>query len=132
MYVTTPNLWGGRQPSRNHVTTRCWDDEDSDYAMTDWVDFKVEEWFKVATCEVFDHGYDTCLDNAKWRACELLEWKYEGNLSLECEPGQHLCVKFGDEEYEGLPPEMYSMNEDKHILQNGFGDELKLRKLKYM
>ena len=134
-FITAPAWWGGRMKADRNEAPWCWDDDDSDYDMTDWVDYKEDAWLKIATLEVFDYGYDNFFKKGRWRACELLKWKYEGNLSLEYEPGVHLCVKFSESEIEGLPPETYSLcacsNEDKHMLENSFGDKMKVRNLKY-
>ena len=111
------------------LTPPSWDDSDSDYDITEWVNYNEAAWYKIGQCEVFDRGYDDWFPDPRWRKCELLAWRYEGNLSLEYEPGLHICIKFGEEEYEGLPPEMYTLDVRNNTLNNAFDNNFKCRNL---
>ena len=129
--IAAPAWWGGRQPTR--IAAPNVEDDDSDYVHAeDWVDYQEEEWYKYAECEVLDHGYGKWFVHGKWRQGDLLVRKYDGNLPLDYEPGEQGCVRFNVHEYEGLPPETYTLYEEENLLQNCFGDKLKCRKLKYM
>ena len=36
-FITAPAWWGGRMKADRNEAPWCWDDDDSDYDMTDWV-----------------------------------------------------------------------------------------------
>ena len=63
-------------------------------------------------------------DNGKWRECTIYTFRSSS------EPGSDVCLYFGGEEYEGLPPNTYSLNKDGHLYDSE-NDEIPIRDLIY-
>ena len=63
-------------------------------------------------------------DNGEWRECTIY------TLKSSSEPGVDVCLYFGDEEYEGLCPNTYSLIKDGH-LYDADNDEIPIRNLTY-
>ena len=77
--------------------------------------FHDTNWCKFAVCEVLE-------EDGEWRRCTLYNLKSSESV---------VCVFFGDNEYEGLPPHSYSVNRNTNVLRDSDGDEVTTRRLIY-
>ena len=62
-------------------------------------------------------------DNGEWCECTIYTLK-------SSQSGSEVCLYFGGEEYEGLPPNTYSLSKDDH-LYDAENDEIPIRSLVY-
>ena len=76
--------------------------------------FDDDEWDVLVKCHVEENG--------EW--CESTIY----TLRSSSEPGSDVCLYFGGEEYEGLPPNTYSLIKDDHLYDSE-NDEVPIRNL---
>ena len=81
--------------------------------------FNDADWIKEAVCEVEE-------SDGVWRRCEIF------SLKVSDRPGSEVCIYFGDEEYEGLPPNTYTLVKGSSVLYDSDNDQINVRNLIYM
>ena len=80
--------------------------------------FNDSDWSVYGTCEVQE-------EDGTWRRATLFNL-----ISRTAVPGGHICLYFGDEEYEGLPPNTYTLDSNNRLFDSDH-DEIKIRYLVY-
>ena len=69
--------------------------------------FNDDDWIKVAVCEVQE-------EDGRWRQCTILELKTSNRHPTL----SNVCLYFGNNEYEGLPPNTYRLQIDNNSRMN--------------
>ena len=81
--------------------------------------FHAGDWIKEAVCEVEE------VDGV-WRHCEIF------SLKVSDRPGSEVCIYFGDDVYEGLPPNTYTLDKVSSLLYDSDGDQINIRNIIHM
>ena len=83
--------------------------------------FNDDDWIKVAVCEVQE-------EDGRWRRCSILELKTSNSNHVSSD----VCLYFGENECEGLPPNTYKLQVDKNFrvnLTDSDNDKIHIRHL---
>ena len=86
---------------------------------TNDLSFDDDEWDKLVVCEVEE-------DNGVWKRCTIF------SLKSSHHSGSEVCLYFGNDEYEGLPPDTYTLDKNRNVLYDSENDKINIRNVVYM